>query len=120
MLDADEQRHTIARREAPVDRAGEAVHVEQDVDRDDDQQDEAEQELHRSDRRALDEVDHPRRVLLDVLRLDAVHEVVELLADLDPPQPVVVQKDLEAVDVALGVRLRRLSVLVRKVGVDPM
>ena len=121
LLDPDEQRRRPARRrEAAIDRSGEPLHVEQHVDGDHEQEYQAEQQLHRPDRRALDEVDHPRRVFLDVLRADVVDGVVELLADLDSAQSVVVEPDLQAVDVALGMSLRRLSVLGRKVGIDPM
>ena len=41
-----------------------------------------------------------------------------LLLDVDPAEPVGVEPVLEAVDVAVGVRSRRLSVLDRKVVVD--
>ena len=43
-----------------------------------------------------------------------------LLADLDPLQVVAVEPDLEAVEIPLGIGLVALSVLVRKVGVDPV
>ena len=72
------------------------------------------------ERRSLDEVDDPRGVLLRVGVAKLVHEVLTLLLDLHPLEAVIVQPALEAVDVALGVRLAALSALDRKVGVDPV
>ena len=79
-----------------------------------------EEDLEDRERRPLDEVDDPRGVLLRVGVAERVHEVLTLLLDLDSLEAVVVQPALEAVDVALGVRLAALSALDRKVGVDPV
>ena len=108
------------RREAPVDRLFETAHVEEHVDRDDEDQHEAEDELEDRDRGAAKKVDRRRGVLLDVLALDVGGEVLALLADVDPLEVVRVEPALQAVDVLLESRLRALSVLLRKVGVDPV
>ena len=108
------------RREAPVDRPLEPAHVEEHVDRDDDEQHDAEDELEDRDRGSADEVDRLRRVLLDVLALDVRGEVLALFADVHPLEVMRVEPQLEAVDVLLEPRLGALSVLARKVGVDPI
>ena len=74
-----------SRREPPVDRASEPLHVEQHVDRDDEQQDGAEERLADRDRGALDERDDLVRVLPDVALADLLHELVaarSILIDL--------------------------------------
>ena len=71
-----------SRRIAPVDRAAETLHVEQHVDRDDDQQHQGKQRLADRDRRALDERDDLVRVLADVALLDLADELVAALLDV--------------------------------------
>ena len=58
------------------------------------------------------------RVLADVLLADLLRQPVAPLLNLDRPEPVRVEPVLEAVDVAVGIRPRRLSVDGRKVGVE--
>ena len=72
------------RREARVDRALEPLHVEEHVDRDDDDQDHREQEQHDRERRALRERDRVLRIAGDLAGAEPVDPVVHLLADLDP------------------------------------
>ena len=90
------------RREAPVDGSRQPLHVEEHVDRDDEDQHEVEERLADRDRRALDEVDDPVRVPPDVALADALHEPVAALLDLDALQVVGVEPVLEPVDVAVG------------------
>ena len=118
-LDLLRQRRPLVRREARVDRALEPRHVEEHVDRDDDDEDQREEQEHERDRRALRELDPVLDVARDVARTQRVDPVVDLLAHLDPLEPVVVEPRLEAVDVALGVGLAR-RVLARHVVVDPL
>ena len=96
----------------------ETAHVEEHVDRDDDEQHDAEDELEDRDRGSAGEVDRLRRVLLDVLAFDVRGEVLALFADVHPLEVMRVEPELEAVDVLLEPRLGALSVLARKVGVD--
>ena len=78
------------RPEPPVHRGGEPLHVEQHVDRDHDDQHAAEEEPGEREAGALRPVERLRRVLLDVLRADAVEEVRALLLDADLLQTVCV------------------------------
>src|SRR3954470_10541881 len=107
------------RRDAAVQGAGEARKIEQHVDRDDEHDDDAEEQLADRDRGALEEVDDLRGVLADVVLADVAHELVPALLDVDRAEAVRVQPPLEAVDVAVGVDLPGLSVHVRKVGIHP-
>ena len=117
-LDARQERgRPRRRRKAPVERRVQTVEVEQHVDRDDEHEHEAEEEREDAERRALGPVDRRPRRALDV---EVPEERAALLLDLDPPEAVVVEPDLEAVDVPLGGGVPGLSVLVRNVGVDPV
>ena len=90
------------RGEAPVDRLLEPRHVEQHVDRDHDHEDDREQEDDRAHRGPLGELHRVVDVPGDLSRARIVQEVVELLLDLDPLEPMAVEPVLETVDVLLG------------------
>ena len=121
LLHALEQRLAVQmRREPPVDPGFEARHVEQDVDRHDDHEYRAEEKRHDREPGPLGPVQRLRRVLLDILRPDRVEELVATLLDVDPLQVVRVEPQLQPVDIALRVGLPGLSVLGRKVRIDPM
>ena len=62
----------------------------------------------------------PGRVLLDVLRPDLVEELPALALDVDAAQVVLVEPALEAREILLGARPRRVSGIGRKVVVDPV
>ena len=84
MLERPQQRHlSRSRREPAVDRAAEALHAEQHVDRDDDDQREVEQRPADGDRGALDEGDDAVRVPADVALLDPPHDPVAARLDLE-------------------------------------
>ena len=116
---AQERRLVRSRREPPVDPAAEPLHVEEHVDRHDEQQHRAEQRLADRDRRALDERDDPVRVLADVAPLDLTHEPVTALLDLHRLQVVAVEPALEAIDVEVRGRPSGRGVRMREVVVEP-
>ena len=68
--------------------------------------DREEEEDHR-ERRALRERDRVLHVARDVTGADRLGQVVELLLDPDPLEPVVVEPGLETVDVELDAGLAR-------------
>ena len=73
---------------------------------------EREEQDHDRERRALRERDRVLRVPRDLPRAERVDPVVDLLADLDLLEPVVVEPRLEAVDVHLGGGLPGRRVLI--------
>ena len=105
------------RRKAAVESVLQPREVEQHVDRDDEDDDRAEQELPDRDRSSLGKADDLVRVLADVVFADVAHEPVAAGLDVDRPEPVRVQPGLEVVHVTIGRDLPRSSVHVRKVGV---
>ena len=119
-LDLLRERWPTVRREARVDRAFQPWHVQEHVDRDDDDQDRREEQQHDRDRRALGELDPFLRVAGDVPGAERVDPFVHLLAHLNALEPVVVEPRLEPVDVPLRLGLAGSGVLVRDVIVDPL
>ena len=91
--------------EAAVDEPLEPLHVEQHVDRDDDDQDEVEERHDDRERRSLGERDRVLRVLRDLAGAEVVGPVGRLLLDPDALQAVGVEPVLEPVDVLLGAGL---------------
>ena len=120
LLHPHDQPAAAVRRESSVDGLREPLHVEQDVDRDDDEEDRVEEEGDDREPGALRPVQGLRRVLLDVLRPDLVEELLALPLDVDAAQVVVVEPDLEAREILLGAGPRRVSGIGRKVVVDPV
>ena len=116
----DQAGSALRRREAPVGRLRQTPHVEEHVDGDDDHEDQAQNQPEDRDRRPADEVDRLGRVLLDVRVLEVRRDLVALLADIQALEPVVVQPELEIVDALLEPGLAGLSVLDRKVVLDPI
>ncbi len=108
------------RREPPVDCARQPLHVEEQVDRDDEDQDAVEERPADRDRRPLDEVDDPVGVAADVALADPLDEPVAALLDLDARQVVRVEPVLQAVDVAVGRGDVVAAVVDREVAVDPL
>ena len=94
--------------------------VEQDVDRHDDQHDQAEEQLPDRNRSTLEEVDDLVRVLADVVPADVADEPVAALLNVDAAEAMRVEPLLQPVDVAVRVDLAGSSVRVRKVGIDPI
>src|SRR5581483_11994572 len=103
-----------------VDASRETRHVEEHVDRDDDQQHDREQRLADGDGGTFDEGNDLVRVLADVALADLPHEPVPAIADLHRLQVVRVQPPLEAVDVAVGGSLSGRTVTIREVVVEPV
>ena len=121
MLDAPHERpRSRSRRESPVDHARETLHVEQHVDRHDDDQHRREEQRHDRDRRSLGPLDRLRRVARDVLRAGVVQELEPGFCTFTRSRWCVVQPRLEADDVALGLRRGGCPCVVRKVVVDPL
>ena len=102
LLDAQGEREAVPGWEAAVDEPLEALHVEQHVDRDDDDQDDVEQRHDDRERRSLGERDRILRVLRDLAGAEVVGPVGRLLLDPDALQAVGVEPVLEPVDVLLG------------------
>ena len=120
-LDAHEERLlSRSRRKTPVDRTAEPLHVEQHVDRDDEQQHRREERLADRDRGSLDERDDLVRVLADVALADLSHEAVAALLHLHGLQAVRVQPVLQPVDVAVGGGLSGGTVTMGEVRVEPV
>ena len=119
-LDLLRKRWPTVRREARVDRALQPRHVQEHVDRDDDDQDRREEQQHDRDRRALGELDPFLHVAGDVPGAERVDPLVHLLAHLNALEPVVVEPCLQPVDVPLRLGLAGRRVLVRDVLVDPL
>ena len=106
VLDRTQERLLARSRwETSIDRTTEPLHVEQHVDRHDEQQHDAEQRLADRDRGALDERDDLVRVLADVPLADLSHELVPALLDLHRLEVMLVQPQLQPIDVAIGGRL---------------
>ena len=83
LLHPHDQPAAAVRREASVDGLRQPLHVEQHVDRDDDERGRVEEEGDDGEPGALGPVQRLRRVLLDVLRPDLVEELLALLLDVD-------------------------------------
>ena len=105
LLDPQRQRQAGSRWKAAVDEPLEPLHVEQHVDRDDDDQDEVEERHDDRERGALGERERVLRVLRDLARAEVVGPVGRLLLDLDALEAVRVEPVLEPVDVLLGAGL---------------
>ena len=87
--------------EARVDRAFEPGHVQEHVDGDDDDQDRREEQQQHRDRGALGELDSVLHVSGDLAGPERVDPLVDLLANLNALEAVIVEPDLEPVDVQL-------------------
>src|SRR5438067_3826919 len=120
LLHPHDQPAATVRREAPIHRVGQTLHVEQHVDGDDDDENRVEEERDDRESCSFRPVQRLRRVLLDVLRPDLVEERLALLLHVDAAQVVVIEPDLEAAEILLGARAGRVSGIDRKVVVDPV
>src|SRR3954447_24203252 len=101
--------------ETSIDGFREPLHIEQHVDRDDDEQHRVEEEGDDSEPGPLGPTESLGRVLLDVLRPYLVEELLALVLDVDAAQVVMVEPALEPPEVLLGARLRRVSGIALKV-----
>ena len=101
--------------------AREPLHVEQHVDRDHDDQHRREEERHERDRRALRPADRLGRVARDVLRAGVVEEVERLLLrNLTRSRWLRFSHAWKRTTSRSASVTRGPSVLLRKVGVDPV
>ncbi len=105
LLHPHDQPAATVRWEAPVDGLREPLHVEQHVDRDDDEEDGVEEEGDDREAGPFRPVQGLARVLLDVLRPDLVEELPAVLLDVDAAEVMVVQPALESREILLGAGL---------------
>src|SRR5690242_68749 len=120
LLHPHDQPAAAARRESSIDGIGQPLHVEQHVDRDDDQQEGVEEEGDDGEAGAFRPTEGLGRVLPDVLRPDLVEELLALVLDVDAAEVVVVEPALEPREILLGTCLRGVSGIGRKVVVHPV